>query len=306
MTCEEYDNGQVWEVDPWGNSTNRKTVIGGPSGMSYESAAYDNRDPMNPAFYLTVDESDGPLIKFTPPSSAVLYAIETNDYSNLLHSTESGSKYEYFRVTSFNLTTGNGTYEWTKKLKYGQASATLFHAYGEGIDSRNGKLFYTTKAKKFLLIIDLDDGTFVRSSTKSGAFDAEPDQVARILDGSDDNSDDDSILYFCEDGGDDCGVHGRNAQGQFFTILKDSGGFYGGETTGLAFSPNGMFMYVSFQSPGHIFEIRRTDGLPFQGQILDIKYHEMTDDDDDNNDYPFVRQLHEENEKTCDVSYEFC
>ena len=98
-------------------------------------------------------------------------------------------------------------------------------------------------------------------------------------------------------------MHGRNAQGEFFTILKDPGGNYGGETTGLAFSPDGMFMYVSFQLPGHIFEIRRTDGLPFNGQRLDIKYHQ-----DDDNNHAFTRQLqqHAENEKTCDLVYEAC
>ena len=32
-------------------------------------------------------------------------------------------------------------------------------------------------------------------------------------------------------------------------------------------------MYVSFQSPGIIFEISRLDGLSFGGAVLDIKYH---------------------------------
>jgi secreted PhoX family phosphatase len=80
-------------------------------------------------------------------------------------------------------------------------------------------------------------------------------------------------LYFCEDGGDACGVHGRDASGRFFTIFQDATGLFSGETTGLAFSPNGKYMYVSFQSPGIIFEISRTDGLPFYGSTLDIKYH---------------------------------
>ena len=81
------------------------------------------------------------------------------------------------------------------------------------------------------------------------------------------------------DGGDDCGVHGRNWQGKYFTILQDAGGNFGGETSGLAFSPDGMFMYVAFQRPGHIFEIKRTDGRPFHGQRLDIKYHQATDNE---------------------------
>ena len=148
----------------------------------------------------------------------------------------------------------------------------------------------------------------------------------------------DDILYFCEDGGKelgDCGVHGRDSSGRFFSILDGPG--YVSETTGLAFSPNkrhmyvrraGSFLqriiaatprplpgnsaertrglqrpfparedvgqllglldflarelsvetgarlrYVSFQTPGVIFDITRDDGLPFDGGVLDIKYH---------------------------------
>lgn len=111
-----------------------------------------------------------------------------------------------------------------------------------------------------------------------------------------------SQQYFCEDGGDECGVHGRDAQGNFFTILQDATGAFSGETTGLAFSPNGKFMYVSFQSPGIIFEIKRTDGLPFYGATLDIKYHNSGDTTNAFRD----RLLYEDNAKTCDTNAEMC
>jgi hypothetical protein len=35
-------------------------------------------------------------------------------------------------------------------------------------------------------------------------------------------------------------------------------------------------MYVAYQKPGIIFEIKRTDGLSFAGSLLDIKYHAVT------------------------------
>ena len=44
LTCEEWNAGQVWEVDPWGNEPGRMTQMGG-TGRAYESAAYDNRNP---------------------------------------------------------------------------------------------------------------------------------------------------------------------------------------------------------------------------------------------------------------------
>lgn len=38
------------------------------------------------------------------------------------------------------------------------------------------------------------------------------------------------------------------------------------ETTGLAFSPNGKYPYVAIQDVGWLFQLERTDGLPFKGQ----------------------------------------
>ena len=125
----------------------------------------------------------------------------------------------------------------------------------------------TAKRDHLLFILDLDAMTFVQSSTVTGAFNSQPDQVARILDNN-------GILYFCEDGSEHAGVHGRDSNGKFYTILQAANSAMSGETTGLAFSPDNKSMYVSYQSPGKIVEVRRTDGCPFNGRRLDIKYHE--------------------------------
>jgi secreted PhoX family phosphatase len=287
LTCEETEGGQVWEVDPWGNSPGRQTIMGG-AGAAYESAAYDKRNPVAPTFYITTDEENGPLVKFTPDETAVTDAVAADNFTNLLHTNGPTVKYEYFKVNTINESTGLGTYVWTSDLSEGRSSAMTYFVEGEGIDIRDGVMYFTTKADKLLWIINLDDGTFQRTSTQSGAFDSQPDQVARVLNYTDGSTD--GILYFCEDGGDNCGVHGRDASGQFFTILSDAGATFSGETSGLAFSPDGMFMYVAFQTPGHIFEIRRTDGLPFQGSRLDIKYHES---DDNTNPFRDLVETHQ-------------
>merc|ERR1712110_823015 len=78
-------------------------------------------------------------------------------------------------------------------------------------------------------------------------------------------------IYFCEDGGSACDIHGRDNDGNYFTIVEGTG--YSTETTGLAFSPDSKFMFVSFQDPGVIWQFWRDDGLPFTGPIVDIKYH---------------------------------
>ena len=117
-----------------------------------------------------------------------------------------------------------------------------------------------------------DHGVAHLSSTESGAFNNQPDQISAIV-----GSSGGTLLYFCEDGGNDVGVHARDNTGKFYTIL-DAFPHYQSETTGLSFSPDNRHMYVSLQGgsgrhPGVIFDIYRLDGHPFGGKTLDIKYH---------------------------------
>jgi hypothetical protein len=77
-------------------------------------------------------------------------------------------------------------------------------------------------------------------------------------------------VSLCEDGGSDCGVNGRDSIAQLFPIIDGLG--YNTETTGLVFRPDVMFMLVSFQGPGVIWQIWREDRCPFTGNSLDIKY----------------------------------
>ena len=77
-----------------------------------------------------------------------------------------------------------------------------------------------------------------------GLFDGQPDQMKRLI--QDDS--DSTLLYFCEEGGSKNGVHARDAHGWYFTILESSD--WGGETSGLAFSPDGKHMYFSYQHKG--------------------------------------------------------
>jgi hypothetical protein len=116
----------------------------------------------------------------------------------------------------------------------------------------------TTKRDKLLFILDLDTFTFESSSTKSGPFDGQLDQIRSILQGELNNAaePDNSILYFCEDtvnGATFAGVHGRDPDGKFYAILSTDQ--IRGETSGLAFSPDNRFMYVSFYAASLVYEI---------------------------------------------------
>uniref|UniRef100_A0A7S1YNU4 SMP-30/Gluconolactonase/LRE-like region domain-containing protein n=1 Tax=Grammatophora oceanica TaxID=210454 RepID=A0A7S1YNU4_9STRA len=120
--------------------------------------------------------------------------------------------------------------------------------------------------------MDLENLTYERSSTVAGAFNQEPDQIRHILGESGTGvAEGGDIVYFCEDGGNDAGVHGRDSSGNFYSILDGPG--HNGETTGLDLSPDRRRMYVSYQDERIIYEITRDDGLPFNGIKLDIKYH---------------------------------
>ena len=223
VTCEEESTGQVHEVDPFvGISSQQKTVIGG-SGGGYESFAYDARDRLKPTFYVTNDVSRGGLVRFTPNSDVVARAEATGDYSKVL--TTMGTL-DWLVLNPSSSSPSVGTFSWTSDRSKGDTSAYAHYRNAEGIDIRDGKMYFTAKAAKHLFILDLDLRTYERSSTVSGAFDGQPDQIKSII-AKDPLND---MLYFCEDGGRDYGVHARDTDGNFYTIIDNS--TTNSETTG--------------------------------------------------------------------------
>ena len=74
-----------------------------------------------------------------------------------------------------------------------------------------------------------------------------------------------------QEGGKNAGIHARDAQGRFFTILESP--VYEDESTGLAFSPDGMHLYVAYQRNGVLLDVWRKDEKPFTTKTLNIKYH---------------------------------
>jgi len=286
VTCEETNGGGVYEVHPKNNNPNikRKTLLGqnGRNGGHYEGVAYDNRFPddanFRPKLFLTEDTSSGPLERFQPSVQALADAKASGDYSNLLHiDPDNTAQTDYLLITPDANIDTQGTFIWTSSLSAGRDNANSYFQNCEGIDVRNGMLYMTCKADKLLFILNLDAMTYIQSSTKSGAFNDQPDQIAAITGVNGD------IMYFCEDGisgGNSgvsgSGVHARDATGQGYTILQDEGNGLAGETTGLAFSPDRKLMIVAYQQ-GRIYKIWREDGRPFGGQTLDIRYHSAPD-----------------------------
>lgn len=257
VTCEEDGNdGQVWQTDPSGNIASRQTAVVDRGG-NYESFAYDDRYS-TPRFFTTHDSGSGPLVRFTPDSDG-LACYNQPEARDKWCTLDSGS-HDFLKLNSGGF---SGTFSWTTR---GNANPDRY-PNAEGIDVVDGILFFVSKKDETLFELDLDAGTFVRTSTRSGAFNLEPDQLKAINGGVD------NMIYFCEDGGNASDLHGRNTtNGRYYTIVTGDG--YSTETSGLAFSPDGRYMFMSFQfRPGVIWQFWREDGFPFGSEVVDIKYH---------------------------------
>lgn len=297
ITCEEFkqgkDAGQCWEVHPEELWPSRPTKMGG-AGAKFESAAFDDQYfPQKLSGYVTTDNYDGAVHKYTPSDTVLQAALRDNDYSKVLHSEGGILEYLVLDPTS-------QTFSWTPDRSVGEASATEHFPNTEGIDAHDGFLYIVSKKLKELFVLDLDAFTYTSSSTTSGAFDGQPDQIIRLI--PENNSFDkensrlqneDGLLYFVEDGGDNAaGVFARSTSSDFssssisssgssdeeqeerYFTIAEGGPNNSNEATGLAFCDNGRRMMFAFQDEGILFEVSRDDGMPFYGSTVDIHYHE--------------------------------
>lgn len=117
-----------------------------------------------------------------------------------------------------------GRYKWVRSAFIGSLNAAMHFPNSEGIDVKGNELFLISKLWNWMFILNLDDGTYRRTSTKGGLFDGQPDQVVLVYN---------DTLYFTEDGGRYAGVHAKDSSGRYYPILE--GINLTDETTGLAF-----------------------------------------------------------------------
>ena len=265
ISCEEFGKGQAWQVDPTGRRDPQVITLGRDGGV-FESFAYDVRNRTNPAFFITEDHPEGALQRFRPDS------VNWDDPWSILL----GSGIIDFLILNPDATGMGGTFSFTSDRTLAKQNAFDNYPNSEGIDIYEGEMYFISKRLKAMFTLDLDAGTYKVESTRSGLFNGGPDQIQRIL------NDDSNLLFFTEDGGGRAGIHARNEKGDYLTIMESPSHFP--ETTGLAFSPDGRAMYVAYQGDGSgealeankvgfLFEIRREDGLPFNGRTLNVAYH---------------------------------
>ncbi|CAB9504930.1 osmC-like protein [Seminavis robusta] len=266
ISCEEAPGGLIWQVDPFGIREPEVLTLGRDGGR-FESFAYDARNASRPRFFVTEDHERGALQRFTPNNPDW-----TNDPWSMLHG---NGTTEYLVLKPNNRMTG-GKFRWTSNRELAENRVRRLYPNTEGIAAHGNRLYFVSKVFKQLYELNLDEMTYTNSTTRQGLFDGTPDQIQRIMHaGSKQTRDapdpEEEILYLTEEDGRHAGVHGRNANGDYFTIVESP--VYEDEVTGLAFSPDGMHMYFSYQVPGLLFDVYREDGRPFNAKALDVQYH---------------------------------
>jgi uncharacterized protein len=265
VSCEEFKDGRIWQVDPTGTRRAEIITLGNETGGTFESFACDVRNLSAPQFFVTEDLRDGALHRFRPHSPDW-----TDPWSVLLGEGHT----DYLVLNPIDSTAG--TFSWTDDLSAAKDSAATYFPHSEGMDISDSRLFFISKLNKTLITLHLDDGLYTVESTKQGLFNGQPDQIQHIFQDKENDEDEEELIYFTEDGSGHAGIHARNKQGQYYTVMQILLEGEKAETTGLAFSPDNRFLYVAYQVNGILFEISREDGLAFYGaKTLNVKYHDV-------------------------------
>jgi len=287
ITCEEHAEGTgIWQVHPWETRTAERTALGDLTGIGdsragmWESFSYDVRNSNDPKFFFTEDDRSGSIRRFTPSSDTI--TTDPDKMWDMLN--DQNGTHEYLLLNPDSM-----TFEWSRDLNAGNQNAFANYGNCEGIDSRDGHLYVVSKLLKRLFDLNLDTGTYIATSTKSGTF-SSPDQIKHLLSARrrelaeaipgwmperktvvEGNG---PILYGTEDGDATPGIFGMDTDGRWFTILeKLASEGYNDESTGLAFSPDHRHLFFCIQVHGICYTTWRKDGHPFDGLYLNLKHH---------------------------------
>ena len=227
LSCEEFDEGRVWECDPFGE---RGPIVWPALGVFKHEAAVV--DPVRSHIYLTEDRGDGLLYRFGPGafndqgvpdlSAGRLEAAQVLDG-------------EEGRVVWHRIPDPGGS---RRPTRLQAPKATLFKG-GEGMWFHNGMVFFTTTQDERVWAYDVETSTIEIVYDDNHFEDACLTGVDNITVSAAGD------VLVAEDGGDN----------QICTIARDDGpvpvvhlvGHDGSEITGPAFDPSGARLYFSSQ-----------------------------------------------------------
>jgi uncharacterized protein len=222
LSCEETATGRVWECDPQGvNQPIPRPALG---AFYHEAVAVD---PVTQTLYMTEDQPDGGLYRFTPASYPDLSA-------GLLE----------IAIVAVG---ASDVLAWVPVLDPSAASVQTRHQVaakvsfngGEGIVYHSGKVYFTTKGDNRVWALDT-------ASQRLEIIYDDNSAITPVLTGVDNiTARADGSLYVAEDGG-DLQVVVIDTIGRVYPILELAG-HENSEITGVAFSPDGTRLYFSSQ-----------------------------------------------------------
>jgi hypothetical protein len=221
LSCEEVDDGLVWECDPFANSAPRAYDSMGL--FEHEAACVD---PLTRQVYLTEDHRQGCLYRFTP-DAALTAAIPDLGAGLLEVAIVAGGFVEWRQVPDPRAGSGG--------LRSQVADATRF-AGGEGIDIFERYLRFTTKYDNRVWQINLMDDSIEDIQRLDGRVN-DVDDLTHTPDGAILVAEDGPsmrILYLADQGADP-------------VTLVQLPDHQLSEMTGLAFDPLGTRLYFSSQ-----------------------------------------------------------
>lgn len=231
LSCEEIDFGRVYECDPLGET---EAVVRDALGhFKHESIAVDSN---HGHLYLTEDEPDGRLYRFTPTSIDV----------DGIHSLESGllqvAQVEYTSSTIKWLDVPDPQPDASRVPTRHQVPISSVFSGGEGIVYHENKVYFTTKGDGRVWCLRLDTQTLTTlydPQRSKNPILTGPDNITVFHTGE---------LLVCEDGG-DMQLVIIDKDGHLAPLLQVVGQD-NSELTGPAFSPDGSRLYFSSQRGG--------------------------------------------------------
>lgn len=161
---------------------------------------------------------------------------------------------DYLKIHPYEDASNCGTISWVSNIM--DSSADMMRK-GEGVDVTDRILRFSAKEDRLWYEVDLKEGTYCHWTTLEG-FPQEPDNIRFFG----------KTLYLCTDGRTPNGVYGVDKNGYFGVIQEID---LNTEAAGLDFSPDGMYMYVSFQEHS-IWQVWREDGMSFNDKTAGHHY----------------------------------
>ena len=253
LSCEEVDDGMVWECDPAGElAAEARPALG---VFKHEAVTVD---PVEGRLYLTEDNSDAGFYRFTPKKYPDL-----SKGSLEVAAVDDKGRVRWLPVPDPTIAqTGTPTRQ--------QVPEMAKFANGEGIWYAEGVVYFTTKVDKVVWAYDARRKRIEKLFDRQLALDSSLDAVDNVTVTAVGD------VLVCEDGGNmEIGL--ITSDREVSPLIRFTGPDHeSSEVTGVVFDPSGTRMYLTSQrafppaagspGPGAVYEVTGPFRLPKGGQ----------------------------------------